>query len=98
MEVGTVWNVGIVDKITNIHVGCIEGKEAIDVDTVQEEPNMCQITLDPGAGASCRPKELMKDIPMKPKQKGVRLKVATVPYTHLTLLTDYSRQLPVISV
>ena len=77
VEVGTVWNVGIVDKITNIHVGCIEGKEAIDVDTVQKEPNMCQSTLDSGAGASCWPKELMKDIPMKPKQKGVRFKAAS---------------------
>ncbi len=57
MEVGTVWNVGIVDKITNIYVGCIEGKEAIDLDTLQKEPNMCQITLDSGAGASCWPKE-----------------------------------------
>ncbi len=61
---------GIVDKIANIYVVCIEGEEAIDVDTVQKEPHMCQITLESGAGASCWPRKLVNDIPMKPSRRA----------------------------
>ncbi len=32
VEVGTVWNVGIADKIMNVDVGGVEDKKAIDVD------------------------------------------------------------------
>jgi hypothetical protein len=76
VDVGTAWNVGIVDKITNIDVGGIEDKKAIDVDTRQKELHMCQSILDSGAGVSCWPKASMKDMLMKPKQKGIRFKVA----------------------
>ena len=35
-----------------------------------------EVTLDSGAGASCWPEKLMKNIPMGPKVKGVRFRAA----------------------
>ena len=35
-----------------------------------------EITVDSGAGASCWPAKLLKNIPMKEKDKGVRFKAA----------------------
>ncbi len=50
VEVGTVGNVDIVDKIMNIDVGGIEDKNGIDVDSPQKELHMFQSILDSGAG------------------------------------------------
>jgi hypothetical protein len=60
VEIGTVWNVGAVE----VDVNAINKKEVL------------QITLDSGAGASCWPVELLKEVPMKPRQKGVKFKAA----------------------
>ncbi len=39
-----------------------------------DKGQMIQITLDSGAGASCWPAELLPEVPMKPKLKGVRFR------------------------
>ena len=65
VDVGTIWNVGHVETVDVMAV-------------VGGEPptNKFQITLDSGAGASCWPAEWMPDVPMKPKQPGVKFRAA----------------------
>ena len=51
--------------------------EPVDVDGGKyQKSKKVEITLDSGAGASCWPESVWKSIPMGPKTKGVKLKVA----------------------
>jgi hypothetical protein len=67
VEVGTVWNVGAID---------IQKATTYKVHAVDEQKKMIEITLDSGAGASCWPAGLLPEVPLKPRQKGVRFRAA----------------------
>ena len=62
VDVGTVWSVGHIDVLSTT-------KE-------EEKGDKFSITLDSGAGASCWPVSLMKEVEMKPKQPGIRFRAA----------------------
>ena len=66
VEIGTIWNIGGVEinKVQKMEVENDSKTKAIE------------ITVDSGAGASCWPAKLLKNIPMKEKDKGVRFKAA----------------------
>lgn len=51
-------------------------EKEVMIQTVDEEKNKLEITLDSGAGASCWPVGLLPELPMKPRQKGVRFRAA----------------------
>lgn len=69
VEIGTVWNIAAVDanKIERMDVD--EGMKGVRTKGIE-------ITIDSGAGASCWPSGLLKKVPMRPKDKGVRFKAA----------------------
>ena len=66
VEIGTIWNIG------GVEINKVQKMEA------QNDPKTkaIEITLDSGAGASCWPAKLLKKIPMKEKDKGVRFMAA----------------------
>ena len=65
VESGTIWNIGVeINKVQKMEAENDPKTKAIE------------ITLDSGAGASCWPAKLLKNIPMKEKDKGVRFKAA----------------------
>jgi hypothetical protein len=65
VEINTVWSIGAVA----VEVNGMEVEKELKTKNVQ-------ITLDSGAGASCWPEKLLKGVPMKPKDKGVKFKAA----------------------
>ena len=78
IEIGTVWNVAAVEcgKVTPHTTYRTDVKTDVKVGGV-DKGEMIQITLDSGAGASCWPAELLPEVPMKPKLKGVRFRAAS---------------------
>ena len=66
VEIGTIWNIG------GVEINKVQKME------VENDPKTkaIEITVDSGAGASCWPGKLLKKIPMKQKDKGVRFKAA----------------------
>ena len=65
VEIG-IWNIG------GVEINKVQKME------VENDPKTkaIEITVDSGAGASCWPAKLLKNIPMKEKDKGVRFKAA----------------------
>ncbi len=51
------------------------GRRDVPVGSVCKK-GFLQITVDSGAGASCWPAELMPEVPLKTKQRGVRFQAA----------------------
>ena len=66
VDIGTIWNIG------GVEINKVQKME------VENDPKTkaIEITVDSGAGASCWPAKLLKKIPMKEKDKGVRFKAA----------------------
>ena len=66
VEIGTIWNIG------GVEINKVQKME------VENDPKTkaIEITVGSGAGASCWPAKLLKNIPMKEKDKGVRFKAA----------------------
>ena len=66
VEIGTIWNIG------GVEINKVQKTE------VEKDPKTkaIEIPVDSGAGASCWPAKLLKNIPMKEKDKDVRLKAA----------------------
>ena len=79
VQVGTVWHVGAVE--TAVDVGKVDRMETDDdgfttVKAKDRKGKKIKITLDSGAGASCWPEKLWREVPLGPKTKGVRFAAA----------------------
>ena len=78
VPISTVWTVGAVDKVvSSADVDMDSGWEQVCKNGKKmKKKKSIEVTLDSGAGAGCWPSDLLKEVPMGPKVKGVRFKVA----------------------